>query len=120
MNILTRNYNKLNNKLKNDSFTYNFNWFVFLFALIPTVTICMEEFFNSTIYNGTMFMRSGAIIILFGVIVEHTLSSIKPIKHMELELSDMYVVQRLIAHFYIVIGTIIWGFGDWIILEFFY
>lgn len=120
MNIFISKYNKFNNKLKNDSFTYNFNWFVFGISLIVVATICLEEYLYPNLYKGTMFMRSGAMIILFGVIVEHTLSNIKSIQNMELELSSIYIGQRLIAHFYILIGTIIWGFGDLIIVELFH
>ena len=74
--------------------------------------------------NNNAFIRSGVALIISGVIVEYTLSSIKLYEYSntvyvegisiikEKELPKKYKSQKMLAHFYILIGTLIWGFAD--------
>ena len=82
----------------------------------------MLYYVGNDYYNA--FVRSGVVLIICGVIVEYTLSSIKtyeisssvfveekPIQK-QIELPKKHKEQKMLAHFYILYGTLIWGFGD--------
>jgi len=119
MNFLVVLHDKINKQLAKDSFVYMLNWCMLIFALALTLLLYYSE-------NGykSAFVRSGVVLIICGVIVEYTLSSIKtyeisssvfgegkPIQKRK-ELPKKHKEQKMLAHFYILYGTLIWGFGD--------
>ncbi|MCG3657959.1 hypothetical protein [Aliarcobacter butzleri] len=119
MNLLVVLHDKINKQLAKDSFVYRFNWCNLFFALVFTILL---YYFDDGYDNA--FVRSGVILIIFGVTVEYTLSNIKlyenssslivdghPIQRQK-ELPKKHKEQKMLAHFYILYGTLIWGFGD--------
>lgn len=126
MKFLAKLYDKIITLIKQDEFTYKFNWSIIFISLIITII-----FYIVGDGDGDLFARSGAILVLFGAIVEYTLSNIKNYDAssdviingkkviIEKELNDTHKSQRILAHFYIFIGTFIWAFGDWMPKSFF-
>ena len=118
--FIIKAYDQINNWLQKEEINYKFNWFFLAFALI-CVVICY--LFNNE--TGTIFSRSGSIIVLFGAVVEYSLSQIKPYTVSsnvsisgnkaitDREMPKIYKIQRTIAHLFIVFGTLIWGYGDY-------
>ena len=96
------------------------------FAFIWVLFSC---FFPLTDDKAMWFARSGAIMVLFSVAVEFKLTK----KHkkkinssMHLAGSGLSVTARAtkeqtlvgnIAHLFIIIGTIVWGYGDLILIS---
>ena len=119
MDFLVKLHDKINKKLGNDNFVYSLNSFLLIFSLIFTAL-----FYYADNGNNNAFIRSGVALIISGVIVEYTLSSIKLYEYSntvyvegisiikEKELPKKYKSQKMLAHFYILIGTLIWGFAD--------
>ena len=117
MDFLVNLHDKINKKLENDKFVYSFNFFMLIYSLIFTALVYYADNGNSEI-----FIRSGVALIISGVIVEYTLSSIKLYEYVdteninsilkEKELPKKYKNQKMLAHFYILFGTLIWGFAD--------
>lgn len=119
MDFLVKLHDKINKKLGNDNFVYSLNSFLLIFSLISTAL-----FYYADNGNNNAFVRSGVALIISGVIVEYTLSSIKIYEYSytvkvesisivkEKDLSKVYKNQKMLAHFYILIGTLIWGFAD--------
>ena len=74
--------------------------------------------------NGSFIQRSGAIIVLFGVMVEFALSNINFIvKNHSVTISGkatetttappkIHNLLKNTAHIYIIVGTFIWGYVD--------
>ena len=119
MDFLEKLHGKINKKLGNDKFVYSLNFFMLIFSLVFTAV-----FYYADNGNNNAFIRSGVALIISGVIVEYTLSSIKLYEYSntvyvegisiikEKELPKKYKSQKMLAHFYILIGTLIWGFAD--------
>ena len=117
MDFLVKLHDKINKKLGNDKFVYSLNFFMLIFSLVFTAV-----FYYADNGNNNAFIRSGVALIISGVIVEYTLSSIKLYEYVdteninsilkEKELPKKYKSQKMLAHFYILIGTLIWGFAD--------
>ena len=118
MDFLVKLHDKINKKLGNDKFVYSLNFFMLIFSLVFTAV-----FYYADNGNNNAFIRSGVALIISGVIVEYTLSSIKLYEYSntvyvegisiikEKELPKKYKSQKMLAHFYILIGTLIWGFA---------
>jgi len=110
------------NYLNDEVRIYKISISLLIFSLIWFVAsvfldIAMED-------NGSFAHRSGAIIVLFGVVVEFALSNI----NFKNNSSSVSVEEKLIetaketpliynylkrtAHVYIIVGTFIWGYID--------
>lgn len=126
MKKLARIYDYIISLIREESFTYKFNWYVIVIALFSLlIFLYMDK------GDGNVFARAGAILILSAVIVEYTLSNIQPYEKstnvfagnkkimLEKEISDIHKTQRLLAHFFIFVGTFIWAFADWLPVSFF-
>ena len=119
MDFLVKLHDKINKKLGNDKFVYSLNFFMLIFSLVFTAV-----FYYADNGNNNAFIRSGVALIISGVIIEYTLSSIKIYEYSdtvkiegisivkEKELPKVYKNQKMLAHFSILIGTLIWGFAD--------
>lgn len=127
MNFLKQHWNKIDLIFKQDKVKYLLNYIIFVLGLALTLFYCYIEYYVKD-SNGNILMKSGAILIFHGAIIEYTLSSIKDyipinIKRMtkkrilvEKEVANAYKIQKKMSFCYIAIGTILWGFGDWMII----
>lgn len=83
--------------------------------------------YKASIYDikGLWFMRSGAILVLFAAIVEFRLNdkTLKSINRknvgshafktpINMNNSKEHNIIAFIAHIFIILGTLIWGYGD--------
>ena len=65
---------------------------------------------------GTWFARSGALITVLSIFSEHVLSGVIPRLNKSIQIHVRKLVWcRRVAFFAIIIGTIIWGYGDLLI-----
>ena len=106
------------NQEAEDKKIYIISSILFILALLWTVfSYYVDD-------DGTFTQRAGAVIVLFGVIVEYNLQKIQTssISSMvsvtegrllcERIMPSYYFKYKMIAHFYIVIGTLIWCYVD--------
>ena len=101
-----------------------------IILLIFSFLIVFISFFLSLSYENKFlwFQRSGSIMVLFGIIIEYKLNNIfiknfnkkmnigihknKPILHKN---KKEYNNVEKITHIFLIIGTLIWGYGDLLI-----
>lgn len=110
---------KMDNWVNKEAIIYRFSYFLLVYSFFM---VCVSYFFNTD--DGTWFARSGSVMVLFAVIVEHLLSKIKTHTYspnafvnskpvmLDRDMESRYFITKYIAHIYIVIGTLIWGYGD--------
>ncbi|RLD47251.1 MAG: hypothetical protein DRI86_00975 [Bacteroidetes bacterium] len=109
------------NKEKN---IYAINWVLLGLSLIWFIA---SFFMDTATDNGTFVQRSGAILVLFGVITEYSLFQIdtteknnsvnignKP-SETKRKMPKVYHTLKAFAHIYIVVGTFVWGYIDLLI-----
>lgn len=94
-------------------------------VLTTAIVFCIYSFLTTN-SDGLWFSRSGSIMVLLAVIAEFQvnkarMSSAETSSHVEIggsgvvlkrELSPRYKAFTIIAHIEIVLGSVIWGYGD--------
>ncbi len=108
--------------------TYKYPFGCIVFSVLSLLVFLIMGILN----NYEWFSRGGSIIVLFGVASEFGLIQIQSEKINEringvgslsgpvirnLDIPPPYRVLRIISHICVVIGTLIWGFGDWFLAE---
>tara|TARA_R110002050_G_scaffold85091_3_gene181605 strand:+ start:5285 stop:5644 length:360 start_codon:yes stop_codon:yes gene_type:complete len=98
----------------------------FLF-LISAWLIVFVSFYFETIVGSSLFSRSGSLMVLFAVIANHSLLKGRDEYHHnqlqaysrgtrvnleEIHPSKKHQYLETFAHINIVLGTVIWGYGD--------
>ncbi len=88
----------------------------------------MISLFLENLYGHNLFSRSGSLMVLFAVIAEYNLLATRDKyqnmklqllsngKKINLKIHPKIIHQHLetIAHITVVIGTIVWGYGDFL------
>lgn len=105
--------------------------FIFNYSLllIGYIIIIFFFFYKLSDYQGDLFLRSGSILVIFSVIVEYRIVMSQVNKHQykygtSIKMSDLASAQnittgekliKLISHISLILGTLIWGYGDIVI-----
>ena len=113
---------KIKDYLNNDERIYSISILLLIISLLWLIASVYIDIAKED--NGSFIQRSGAIIVLFGVMVEFALSNIrfidrsssvfvegKPIET-TIKIPLKYDLLKNTAHIYIVVGTFIWGYID--------
>jgi len=123
-------YLKIDNTLKQEKFVYIFNTVILIIGFSLTLFYWCLEYLDHETLKGEILMRSGAILILHSIIVESTLASIKHYTIndnigfcnqkilVEKPIPFRYQLQKRIALLFMIAGTLLWGFGDLLIISF--
>ncbi|HED08569.1 MAG TPA: hypothetical protein ENI57_10675 [Ignavibacteria bacterium] len=97
-----------------------------MFLLISWLLVLISLYLE-TIWGGSLFSRSGSLMVLFAVIAEYNLLSGRDKYHseklkkysrgeqvnfMEIHPKKGHQYLETTAHITVIIGTIIWGYGD--------
>lgn len=104
--------------------TYKYPFGCIIFSFISCIIFLILGLSNTHEWFG----RGGAIIVLFGVAAEFGLIQIQSEKINErisgvgglsgpvvtdLDIPSPFSTLRMFSHICVVVGTLIWGFGDW-------
>lgn len=106
----------------------NQNYKLEISLLAISLTVVLISFFLSMYDNENLwFVRSGSIMVLLAVIVEYKLnqrtlkninrkSNMSTFSGLPINLlnSQKHTQVSLIAHSFIILGTLIWGYGDFV------
>jgi hypothetical protein len=104
------------------------NFYLPLCFLILAWASIAVSFFLEANYGGNWFMRSGSLMVLFSIVAEFLLldgrdeylnqrlsERKEPNQQKSLDSfhpSQMHKLFEIISHISVVIGTVIWGYGD--------
>ena len=102
--------------------------FLFLCAMWTMYSYMID--FTSIQSDGLFFQRSGSVMVFFGILIEYSLKNIT-LPNEETNSTDeenvclthhnkpqKYLLLKFMAYFSILFGTIIWGYGDLILIYF--
>lgn len=103
---------------------YKFEWVLLAVAVLFSVVSIIADCYSDSL---NLFARSGAIVVLAAVVVEYRISShiyediqraqfLQSKIDLSVPLKGKPAPQRkrvaIVAHILVVLGTVIWGYGD--------